>query len=219
MQNPGFFLEGTTKTFEDNKLQTTIKLQTTALSKATLDQGLFEIPTNYTEVDSLSELMQGNQMRDTSATTAFSSGDNNKGKALKTVAIDFFSGNSSKVDQDELRNYISSKLSSAGFSGFPINSQADISTGNFVNVIGVELKKVKESGASKIGGLFGKVTGNDDAAKIGESEAEIVMTIYGKDGKSVVATETATAKVKGKGNDAVKAAIDKIIGGLLDKIK
>ena len=62
-------------------------------------------------------------------------------------------------------------------------------------------------------------SGSDDAAKIGESEAEIVITIYGKDGKTAVASASASEKVKGKGNDAVKAAIDKVIGGLLEKIK
>jgi hypothetical protein len=218
-QNPGFLLEGTTKIYQNNKLQGTTNIKTTALSKATLDQALFEIPKDWTEVDSLSELMPGfsNIARDNSATTIF--GDSNKSKAVKTIAIDYFSGNVSKVNQDELRGYISSKLSAAGFSGFPINSQAEITTGKFTNVIGVELKKVKESGASKVGGLFGKVTGNSDAAKIGDSEAEIVITIYGNDGKTVVASMTAAEKVKGKGDAAVKAAIDKILGGLLEKIK
>ena len=63
------------------------------------------------------------------------------------------------------------------------------------------------------------MTGTDDASKIGDSEAEIVITIYGNDGKTVVASMTATEKVKGKANDAVKAAIDRILGGLLEKIK
>ena len=217
MQNPGFFLTGTTKMYENNKLTMTTNIETTELSKATLDQALFEIPNLYKEVDSVTELMPGiGDMMDMSASTQTTSGKIVKGK---TVAIDFFSGNSSKVNQDELRSYLSSKLSNAGMTGFVVNSQADLLAGNFVNVIGVELKKVKESGAAKIGGLFGKVTGNSDAGKLGESEAEIVITIYGKDGKSVVATATATEKIKGKGDDAVKAAIDKIIGGLLEKIK
>ncbi len=219
MQNPGFFLEGTTKTFENNQLQGTSNIKTTELSKATLDQALFEIPTDWTEVDALSELMPGffNKATDNSATTIIN--DSRNSKALKTIAIDYFSGNSSKVNQDELRGYISNKISAAGMSGFPINSQAELATGKFANVIGVELRKVKESGASKIGGLFGKVTGTDDVSKLGESEAEIVITIYGSDGKTVVASMTATEKVKGKANDAVKAAIDRILGGLLEKIK
>jgi hypothetical protein len=118
-----------------------------------------------------------------------------------------------------LRGFISEKLSAAGFNGFPVNSQGELATGNFANVVSVELKKIKESGASKIGGLFGKVTGTEDAAKIGETEAEIVVTIYGSDGKTAVASSPASAKVKGKANDAVKAAIDQVLSGLLTRIK
>jgi hypothetical protein len=225
MQNPGFFLEGTRKMYSNGKLTITSTLETTALSKATLDQALFEIPTSYKEVDSEQELMPNpGEMLNMNATTEV--GERNedgeremKASNMKTVAIDFFSGNASKVNQDQLRTYISSKLSANGMSGFAINSQADLLTGKFVNVIGVELKKIKESSGAKIGGLFGKVTGNSDAAKLGDSEAEIVITIYGKDGKTVVVTASETAKVKGKPDDAVKAAIDKIIGGLLAKIK
>ncbi len=225
MQNPGFFLEGTRKMFDNGKLTMTSTLETTALSKATLDQALFEIPTSYKEVDSEQELMPNpGEMMNMNATTEVG-GRNEDGERkmkasnLKTVAIDFFSGNASKVNQDELRSFISSKLSANGMSGFAINSQSDLLSGKFVNVVGVEIKKIKESGGAKIGGLFGKVTGNDSAAKLGESEVEIVITIYGKDGKSVVATANASEKMKGSPNDAFKAAIDKIIGGLLAKIK
>lgn len=219
MQNPGFLLEGISTMYQNEKLTGTNKTKTTDLSTATLDQSLFEIPKDWTEVDSLSELMPSfsNMMRDTSATTIVKTDEGTK--RLKTIAIDYFSGNASKVNQDELRNYIAQKLSDAGMSGFLINSQADLTTGKFVNTMGVEIKKIKESGGAKIGGLFGKVTGNSDAAKLGDSEAEIVVTIYGNDGKTVVATATTTEKVKGKGDDAVKAGIDKIISGLLEKIK
>jgi hypothetical protein len=217
MQNPGFFLEGTTKMFEDNEQGALFKLETLALSKAPLDQALFEIPKDFREVDSEYELTRAGDV-DMSASTVKDGPDKTK-LAGKTVAIDFFSGNVSKVNQDELRGYISEKLSAAGFNGFPVNSQGELATGNFANVIAVELKKVKESGASKVGGLFGKVTGNDDAAKLGESEAEIVVTIYGKDGKTAVASSPASAKVKGKGNDAVKAALDQVLSGLIARIK
>jgi hypothetical protein len=216
IQNPGFFLEGETRMYENNKLGTTFKTETTALSKATLDQALFEIPKDYREVDSLYDLTRMGDV-DTSASSIMSGSD--KKLSAKTVAIDFFSGNVSKVNQDELRAYISQKVSSAGFTGYTVKSQAEIVTGNFVNVIGVDLKKVKESGASKIGGLFGKVTGADDAAKIGESEAEVVITIYGRDGKTPVASATGNAKVQGKGSDAAKAAIDRVLDSLLTKIK
>lgn len=219
MQNPGFFLEGTMKMYENNKLGATFNLQTTALSRATLDQALFEIPKDFREVDSEYDLTKMGDV-DMSASTINESFGTKKTKvAGKTIAIDFFSGSVSKVNQDELRGYIAEKLSAAGFNGHPVNSQAEVATGNFVNVIGIELKKVKESGASKIGGLFGKVTGSDDAAKVGDSEAEIVVTVFGKDGKTPVASSPASAKVKGKPNDAVKAAIDQVLSGLLARIK
>ena len=222
LQDPGFMLEGTTTSYENGKKQMVENLATTALSKAILDQSLFEIPVGFTEVDSMFELMKPlSGPANTTATTTITGTQPSgiKPKNLKTIAIDFFSGNASKLDQTELRNYISSKVNSTGMSGFPINSQSELAGGTFEYVIGVNIKKVKESGASKIGGLFGKVTGNDSASQIGNSQAEIVVSIYAKDGKTVIASSPANADVKGKSNDAVRAAIDQVISSLLAKIK
>jgi hypothetical protein len=212
-------ITGTMRVYDGAKVGAAFEIETTELSKATLDPALFDIPNAFAEVDSMQELNSKRGPIDTSAKTVFNdSGKGPKGN-VKTIAIDFFSGSASKLDQNELRGYISSKITAAGMSGFPINSQSELVSGNFANVIGVEIIKIKESGASKIGGLFGKVTGAEDAAKVGTSSAEIVVTIYGKDGKAVVATSPARAEVKGKGSDAVKAAIDQVIGGLLSKVK
>lgn len=220
-QDGGFFLEGTTTTYQNGKKVMSMKLETTALSKATLDQALFEVPKDYTEADSLSELMRARPNVDMTAITQI--GDRPAatapGKAMKTVAIDFFSGSSSKLDQNDLRSFISSKLSASGISGYVITSQADLQTGNFANVISVDIGKAKESGASKIGGLFGKVTGTADAAKAGSSEAEITITVYAQDRKTVVATIPATEKVKGSANDAVRAALEKAMPGVIAKLK
>lgn len=220
-QDGGFFLEGTTTTYQDGKKVMTTKLETTALSKAPLDQALFEVPKDYTEADSLSELMRARPNVDMTAITqvgdkrATSAG----GKAMKTVAIDFFSGSSSKLDQSDLRNFISSKLSAAGISGYVVTSQADLQTGNFANVISVDIGKAKESGAAKIGGLFGKVTGTGDASKAGSSEAEITVTVYAQDRKTVVVSVPVTEKVKGNSNDAVRAALEKAMPSVIAKLK
>jgi len=218
--NPGIMITGTMRVYDGAKVGTSFEIETTELSKATLDPALFDIPAPpFAEVDSMSELNTKRASIDTSAKTVFKDGEKGSKSNVKTIAIDFFSGSSSKLDQNELRSYISSKITAAGMSGFPINSQSELASGNFANVVGVEITKVKESGASKIGGLFGKVAGVEDAAKAGTSSAEIVMTIYGKDGKTVVASSPARAEVKGKGSVAVKAAIDQVIGGLLSKVK
>jgi hypothetical protein len=221
MQFPGFMLEGTTVFYENGKKQATQKIETLALSRQTLDQGLFEIPKDFTEVDSYAELIR--PMRGPADTTAITAirGEIPKtgGKPMKTVAIDFFSGNASKVDQNELRSLISSRLSAEGITGFTVSSQADLTTGNFANVISVEINKIKESAGAKIGGLFGRVTGTPDAAKAGETEAEITIKLYAQDRKTVVASSSASEKVKGGPNDAVRTAIEKALPGIIAKLK
>lgn len=221
MQDPGFMLQGTTTSYQNGKQGMVENLVTTALSRSVLDQSLFEIPVGFTEVDSMSELMKPlfGPAVTTATTTITGTQPGGPRPKLKTIAIDFFSGNASKIDQNELRSFISSKVNAAGMSGFAINSQSDLAGGTFEYVIGVEIKKVKESGASKIGGLFGKVTGNDSASQLGNSQAEIVVSIFGKDGKTIVASSPANAEVKGKANDAVRAAIDQVISSLLVKVK
>lgn len=218
-QNPGIMITGTMRV-SDGRETSAFQIETTELSKATLDPALFDIPKGFAEVDSQTELSTKRVSVDTSARTVYSDGPGAGAKdKTKTIAIDFFSGSSSKLDQSDLRSYISSKVTAAGMSGFPINSQSELAGGNFANVIGVEITKIKESGASKIGGLFGKVTGTDDGAKLGTTSAEIVITVYGKDGKTVIATAPARAEIKGKPTDAVRAAIDQVIDILLKKIK
>lgn len=222
MQNAGFFLEGTTTFFENGKKTMTDSLETLALSKATLDQALFEVPKDYAEVDSFSELMRGvTGPADNTAITRITknASDDGKAKSVKTVAIDFFSGSSSKVDQQQMRELISDRLTGAGMAGYLVTSQAELTTGNFKNIIAVDIKKTKESGGAKIGGLFGKVTGTPDASKLGDSEAEIVITVLAQDGKTVVGTASANEKVKGSINDAVRAAIERALPGLLTKLK
>lgn len=216
-QNPGFLLEGETRTYMDGKLVGTSNIKTTALSKATLDQALFEIPKGWTEVNDRQALMPSvsDMMREaTAASGGTPSTTVTKTAATKTVAISPFSGSgAAKVDQASIQSYIMQKLSAEGMMGMPASGGGSAS-----NVIGIEIKKVKESGASKIGGIFGKVTGTD-ASKIGDSEAEIIVTLYAADGTTVVASADAKQKVKGKADDAVKAALDQALPGLLEKIK
>ncbi|MBX3283363.1 MAG: hypothetical protein KF756_12930 [Acidobacteria bacterium] len=214
--NAGMMLSGTMTMYSNGKRTGTTEIETVDLSKATLDQSLFDVPKDpWIEVESMEALRKKSNRIDTTAKTVFRDGS----KSQKTIAIDFFSGKANKVDQDDLRNYVSGKISSSGMSGVLVTSSADITTGSYANVIGVEIKSIKESGAAKIGGLFGKITGSTDGAKAGTSKAEIVVTLFGKDGKTAVATMPAAAEVKGSANDAVRAAIDQVIADILAKAK
>jgi len=84
---------------------------------------------------------------------------------------------------------------------------------------GVEIVGAKQSKAGKIGGMFGKITGNTDAAKVGDSEAEVVVTVYQKDGKTIVGRQTSKQKIAGSTDDAAKSAIDNALNQLIGKIK
>lgn len=216
--SPGFLLEGTTTNYTNGKPELTMTVETLELSKATLEQSLFELPQDYYEVDSIGDLMTARVGVDAVGNTILYK-DGTMTDQKRRIAIDYFSGSASKLDQDLLRKHIAEKVKSGGFEGRVIGSAADLTSVTFANVIGVEVKKIKESGAAKVGGLFGKVTGNDSLAKAGKSEAEVIITLYAGDGKTVVQSAKATGEVSGSSNDAVKAAIDKVIDGLIAKIK
>ena len=83
----------------------------------------------------------------------------------------------------------------------------------------MEIVSAKQSKAGKIDGLFGKVTGNTDAAKVGDSEAEVIVTVYQKDGKTVVGQQSAKQKIAGTPDDAAKSAIENALNQLIGKIK
>lgn len=218
-QYPGLLLDGTRR-FSDLRSGEVTKqtIKTLEVSKANLEMALFEIPVGYTEANSMRSLTsRGVTDNVAKMTTDVTTG--RAGIGTKPVGIDFFAGNVSKIDQNMLRQYLAGKFSSAGKNAVLVASQSDLTSGAYVAIIGLQIKSVKESGAAKIGGLFGKITGNDDAAKIGESEAEIVITAYAADGKTLLATGTARSKVNGKPNDAMKAAIDDAFGQIVGKIK
>jgi hypothetical protein len=217
-QNPGIMITGTMRNLEGNKVTAEFQIETTEFSKATLDPALFDIPQDFAEVDSQEDLMSA-RVGVNAAGNKVLFKEGNKADEKRRIAIDYFSGSASKLDQDQLRKYIADKVSSAGYNGSVIGSAADLTSGTFANVIGVEVRKVKESGASKVGGLFGKVTGSDSMAKAGKSQAEIVVTLYAGDGKTVIASAPASVDVSGSSNEAVKAAIDQVIGGLISKLK
>jgi hypothetical protein len=217
-QNPGIMITGTMRVFEGTRQSGSFEIETTELSKATLDPTLFDIPTDFVEVDSQEDLMSA-RVGVNAAGNKVLYKDGSKADEKRRIAVDYFSGSASKLDQDQLRKYIADKVSAAGYNGAVIGSAADLTNGTFANVIGVEVRKIKESGASKVGGLFGKVTGSDSLAKAGKTQAEIVVTLYAADGRTVVASAPASTEVSGNSTEAVRAAIDQVISGLISKIK
>jgi hypothetical protein len=218
MQNPGIMITGTMRTYEGNKVAAAFEIETTEFSKATLDPSMFDIPVGFAEVDSQEDLVRSRVGLDAAGNKVLYK-QGGKADEKRRIAIDYFSGSASKLDQDQLRKHIADKVSAAGYNGTVIGSAADLTNGTFANVIGVEVRKIKESGASKVGGLFGKVTGSDSLSKAGKTQAEIVVTLYAADGRTVISSAPASTDVSGSSTEAVRAAIDQVIGGLIGKIK
>ena len=220
VRDPGMMLEGTQKMFDaKGNLQITMNYETLDVSNSPLDISLFEAPIGFAEVNSEQSLSSGPNINNMSGILNDPGGRPGKAvKGKKAVGIDFFSGSVSKLNQQDLRQFLADRVSANGQEGLLINSQTEAASGAFANIIGVEVRGAKESGAAKIGGLFGKVTGDSSASKLGTSEAEVVVTLYDKDGKTVIATGTAKEKVDGKADDAVRAAITKALASVLPRL-
>ena len=214
--------------FDDKgKVVSNIRTETLEISRSPLNAAFFEVGKDYKLVTdsqelyampSMSEMMamaDGDSPKTSTGKTSASS----KSTGKKHVGLDFFSGNSSKVNQDAIRQTMMESLNSKGFAASFVTSPNEISNGRFDYVLGVEIVSAKQSKAGKIGGLFGKVTGNTDAAKVGDSEAEVIVTVYQKDGKTVVGQQSAKQKIAGSPDDAAKSAIENALNQLVGKIK
>ena len=224
----GFLLDGTMKMFDDKgKVISTIRTETLEISRAPLNAAFFDVGKDYKLVNDSQELyampsvteMMGMAGGDSPKTSTVKTSTNNKSGGKKYLGLDFFSGNSSKVNQDVIRQTMMESLNAKGFATSFVTSPNEIANGRFDYVVGVEIVSAKQSKAGKIGGLFGKVTGNTDAAKVGDSEAEVVVTVYQKDGKTVVAQQTSKQKIAGTPDDAAKSAIETALNQLVGKIK
>ena len=224
----GFLLDGTMKMFDDKgKVVSSIRTETLEISRSPLSVAFFDVGKDYKLVNdsqalyampSMSEMVEmanGDSPKTSTGTTSA----NSKSTGKKHVGLDFFSGNSSKVSQDVIRQTMMESLNSKGFATSFVTSPNEITNGRFDYVVGVEIVSAKQSKAGKIGGLFGKVTGNTDAAKVGDSEAEVIVTVYQKDGKTVVGQQSAKQKIAGTPDDAAKSAIENALNQLIGKIK
>lgn len=218
----GFLLDGTMKMFDANgNAATTMQTETLEISRSPLAAALFDVPKDYRLANSSQDLYA---MPSMSEMMAMASDDSPKSSTVKSsgkksVGLDFFSGDSSKIKQDAVRQSMLQTLNARGFATSFVTSSSEITNGRFDYVVGVEIVNAKQSKAAKIGGLFGKVTGNTDAAKIGDSEAEVVVTVYQKDGKTVVAQQTAKQKITGTPDEAVKSAVEYALNQLTGKMR
>ncbi|MEZ5308953.1 MAG: hypothetical protein R2684_17545 [Pyrinomonadaceae bacterium] len=212
----GFLLLGEMSSYNAaNKVVMTVTTETTEISRKSLLASLFMPGDDYQRADKLDDLYAIQMPTiDSLSAGGFPGVGGDKAANKKWVGVDFFSGQYSKVDQNEIRNKLTEALNAKGFAASVVVNANDIANGRFDYVLGVEIVSAKQSKAGKIGGLFGKVTGTQDGAKLGDSEVEVVVTVFQKDGKTAVEKFSAEQKMAGSTSDVAWAAIE----GLLEKI-
>ena len=213
----GFLLNGTMTFYDENgKATMTQTTETLELSRAPLAAGLFDIPADYKLTSSQQDLYSMPNIAD--MTRQQQQQQNNEenpsmpsNTGLKSVGLNINYGSEAKVNQAEVNEYLQNKIRQNN-----LNPRTGTSAG--VNyVLNVEIKKVKESTASKAGGIFGKVTGID--TKTGKTEVELVMTLTKGDSNAQVTQNRVTQKYDKTASDAVKAAIDDALDKILGAIK
>ena len=220
----GFLLDGTMKMFDaKGNVASRMRKETLEISRSPLNASLFDVGSDYRLVanssdlyamPSMSEMMAMAGAQDKPQRSVPSAAPTGR----KQIGISAISGAGiDKVNQNALTQTVANSLNGRGFAASSA-STSDIASGRFDYVIGVEVVSAKQSKAGKIGGLFGKVTGSSDAAKAGDSEVEVVVTAYQKDGRTILGRQPARQKMAGTPDDAARAAVESALNQVVGKL-
>ncbi len=214
----GFLLSGTMTMYDQNgSVQMTQTTETLELSRAALAASLFDVPADYKLVSSQQDLYSMPSMDDLMRQQQQLPDKEKNDPSLpsspfaKSVGLNITYGADAKVNQTEISQYLQSKLRENN-----LNARIGAGGGNLDYVLNVEIKKVKETKAGKIGGIFGKVTGVESK---GQTEIELVMTLARPNSNSPVTQSRITQKYDGTVSEALKAAIDDGLDKILSEIE
>jgi len=203
-------------------------LETLEFSKATLDGALFDVPSDYKLANSTQDLygmpdmtaiMKGAGNQDTEdvptsgrldsspSTPSKSATPFSKRPGVKRIGVLMpINHTKENVNTAHLLAYLVQQLTIGTVEAIPIGTEADAKREDCDYILTSNISKLKESTASKIGGLFGKVTSTDSSASR-SFEAQVdfkLMTLA--DGKAVLQNK-ASAKVAGDAEVAAQGVL------------
>jgi hypothetical protein len=204
--DPGFMLEGTMKIYgPDGTVQMTNTTETLELSRAPPDQAFFEVPSGYAETKDSQDLYKVSMSDMASAAGRSQNEDRapvrNNMPATRSVGINLVLASGMQANQPEIEEYIRGKIEGRGLRAV---------TGPGDHNLKIEFRQLKESTGSKVGGIFGKVTGVD--TKAGSVTIELIATLSGG-GEAKVKN-----KFDGPLSNAVRTALDEALDQLLPNI-
>jgi len=226
-------LETTTIYGPDGKPQTSITKEVTELSKATLDQALFEIPAGYTEAHDQSELYDFSAMARGSMgggagrtrPPAQSEGETpnilgggggeskSSGGTIRVGVVRLGNKTDQSLSTDSLRQHLISEISGSGIDAIALDSvlaseapkEAKEKHCDFILYSDVATMK-PASAAKKVGGILGRATGIGGGSS-GKAEAQINFRLLPIDSLTPVIQSSASAKEEGD-ETTINSALD-----------
>lgn len=158
-------------------------MQTIEFSKAVLEDSLFDIPAGYSQAKSSSDLYgkpdyaamakaaqngaESSKVRSSDPKVPGTSGPAvlPKRPGVKRIGVLSPTNRSEEnVSASSLQMFLVQKLTTGNFDAVAVRSEADARAAGCDFLLTSDLSKLKQSTASKIGGMFGKVTNTDTSA-------------------------------------------------------
>jgi hypothetical protein len=191
----------------DGSVQMTQTTETLELNHDVLAASLFDIPQSYKLAASSQDLYSVTMPVSDENDNGQNSRPGNRGiippAVVKTVSLNV-SMASGTSNQSDIESYVRSKMSDRGYR--VVSGPADYA-------VNLQFNQLKESTASKVGGIFGKVTGVPTGST-GKVDIDLVATLSGK--------ARGTAKIKDKFDGplsaAVRLALDQAVNQLFENL-
>jgi len=206
-------------------------IETIEFSKATLADSLFDIPADYTLAKQESDLygrpdiaaMMKAAQADGESTEFPQPGTAStvtaKKPGVKRVGVLAPAGTfDSSLSATELQRILVSKLTANGVDAIPISSEADAKSGSCDLILTSQFSKFKQSAASKIGGLFGKITDTDTSStRSWEMQVDYNLAAV-SDGKNILKNK-ASLKSGGEARQAAEAVLALEVTAVAGKVQ
>ncbi|HQU86397.1 MAG TPA: hypothetical protein PKY59_24925 [Pyrinomonadaceae bacterium] len=216
----GFALQET-RTFGNGGMSFSQTTETLEFSKATLDAALFDVPQGYALASNADDLYgkpdmaaimrgMGNDDEDSKPVKNMpTSSGMPKPKAAGKIRIGVYlptNKNGENISTTNLQMFLAQKLTGGKIEAVTISSEADARSANCDYVLTSDFSKLKQSTSSKIGGMFGKVTGTDPNALRNYDVQVDFKLVSLADGKSVLQN-----KASNKGESDIDRAAESVL--------
>ena len=221
----GFPLQLTTtmKSGDGDGMAFSQTLETVEFTRSTLEDTLFELPPNYSAANSAQELygrpdysaiMQGKDtdrrpVADREVTDRTQQPPLSQAKRPGMIRIGVLAPTNRSEESfssTQMQSYLVSKLTSGNTEGFAVTSEAQARAAGCDYILSSDFSKLKQSTASKIGGIFGKVTNTDtSSAQKFETQVDFKLVLL-KSGQTILQNKAAS-KTEGNVVRAVEGVL------------